>query len=100
MAGTEQIRHREEELRHAGMIRLRQSEEPWSAEATQLAPTKETQDEESRRGASRELEADEGYDFAGPEVATFKRLKVARKGVTAHSGPFRIRLSTSRYSIA
>jgi hypothetical protein len=48
MAGTEQLRHREEELRHAGMIRLRQSGELGSAEATQLAPTRETAVEENR----------------------------------------------------
>lgn len=39
MPGTEQVRHREEELRHAGMIRLRQSGELRSADATQIGPT-------------------------------------------------------------
>jgi circadian clock protein KaiC len=40
--GVEQIRHREQESRHSGMIRLRQSDELGSAEAPRLAADQET----------------------------------------------------------
>jgi circadian clock protein KaiC len=40
MVGTEDLRHREEDLRHSNMIKLRQSGELGSAKTTQPTPTK------------------------------------------------------------